>query len=124
MFHISAPQNATFLAENTNMQTQVQNLEKQSETMRSDCRSFQNKVESLQDQNMSLQAQNAKLQVRTCVCVCVCNWVFTDMYQSDMIIYVWEPTLTSPSDETGTIKYSPTYAFKSMHNFVFYEDTG
>eukprot|EP00057_Strongylocentrotus_purpuratus_P030818 XP_782798.3 PREDICTED: girdin isoform X2 [Strongylocentrotus purpuratus] len=55
--------NATFLAENTNMQTQVQNLEKQSETMRSDCRSFQNKVESLQDQNMSLQAQNAKLQV-------------------------------------------------------------
>ncbi|XP_041468129.1 girdin-like isoform X5 [Lytechinus variegatus] len=55
--------NATFLAENTNMQTQVQNLEKQSETLRSDCRSFQNKVESLQDQNMSLQAQNAKLQV-------------------------------------------------------------
>ncbi|XP_063958939.1 girdin-like isoform X1 [Lytechinus pictus] len=55
--------NATFLAENTNMQTQVQNLEKQSDTLRSDCRSFQNKVESLQDQNMSLQAQNAKLQV-------------------------------------------------------------
>ena len=27
------------------------------------------------------------------VCVCACNWVFTDVYQSsDMIIYVWGPT--------------------------------
>ena len=27
-----------------------------------------------------------------CVCVCVCvYWVFTDVYQSEMIIYVWGP---------------------------------
>ena len=33
-----------------------------------------------------------------CSRVCVCNWVFTDVYQSDMIVYVWDRPLTSPSE--------------------------
>ena len=30
--------------------------------------------------------------------MCVCDWVLSDVYQSDMIIYVWDRPLTSPSD--------------------------
>ena len=37
------------------------------------------------------------------VCVCVCNWVFTDVYQSDMIIYVWDRPLTSPSERRDSV---------------------
>ena len=35
--------------------------------------------------------------------VCVCNWVFTDVYQSDMIIYVWDRPLTSPSERRDSV---------------------
>ena len=44
--------------------------------------------------------------VCACVCVCVCvYWVFTDVYQSDKIIYVWGPTFKRhhPKDVTGHI---------------------
>ena len=46
------------------------------------------------------------------VCVCVfgflqtCIWFFTDVYQSDMIIYVWGPTFnvtTSPSERRDSV---------------------
>ena len=27
-----------------------------------------------------------------CVCVCVCHLVFKEVYQSDIMIYIWGPT--------------------------------
>ena len=65
------------------------------------------------------------------VCVCV-FWIFTDVYQLEIIIYVWERPLTSPSQKTllrfkhGSIKHEtrqlntwPTHVTSALHVVSF-----
>ena len=52
-----------------------------------------------------------------CVCVCV-YWVFTDVYQSDMIIYVWDRPLNVTIRKTW-LSFEPASSAESVCNFHF-----
>ena len=50
------------------------------------------------------------------MCVCVCNWVFTDVYQSDMIIYFRGPTFNVTIQKMW-LSFEPVSSAESVCNF-------